>query len=240
MLTMLVSFPIHTCLATPVGPPYHPGLGMEPVAIESPHEVLLKELCSFSTDIQQLSISPDGGNFTLGSGDVSLEIPPGTLKKETSVRFGIMLHGPFVFPPGTEPGSVVVYMNIGTASLMKPVCLSLSHWCSREEEGDNTLKFLRAPHVPEAGNKYVFEELEGGDFATLAHVGMLSIPEPQCLYCVEMKAEKVARYNALTFQKCRHVLFPSLYFRIQLTCHSKEWNKVCVCDNARVSVSLFV
>ena len=82
----------------------------------------------------------------------------GTLKKETSVRFGIMLHGPFVFPPGTEPGSVVVYMNIGTASLMKPVCLSLSHWCSREEEGDNILKFLRAPHVPEAGNKYFFRD----------------------------------------------------------------------------------
>ena len=47
--------------------PTHPELGMEPLAIK-PAEVL-EELCYFSMNIAKLDINPDGGNFTLGSGD---------------------------------------------------------------------------------------------------------------------------------------------------------------------------
>ena len=220
---MIVSFSV----AAPIDLPYHPELGMEPLFIESSDEVILKELCYLATGIQQLHIGPDGGNFTLGSGDASLEFPPGALKKETAVHCAITLHGPFVFPTGCKLASVVVYINMDGATLVKPVCLKLSHWCSREKEGGSSLKFLRAPHVPGAGKKYLFKELEGGDFTTHANVGTLTIPEPQCLYCIEMKDEEVARYNALTFQRCGESV-SALYFRIQLTCDSKEWNEVCV------------
>ena len=200
---------------------------MEPVLIESPDEVLLKELCYLATGIQQLRIGPDGGNFPLGSGDASLEFPLGALKKETAVHFAIILHGPFMFPAGCKLGSVVVYINMDGATLVKPVCLNLSHWCSREKEGGSSLKFLRAPHVPGTGKKYLFNEQDEGDFTTHANVGILTISEPQCLYCVKMNDEEVARYNALTFQRYEQSGSP-LYFRIQLTCNSKQWNKVCV------------
>lgn len=55
--------------------------------------------------------------------------------------------------------------------------------------------------MPDARNEYLFKELEEGDFTTHTTLGVLTIPEPQCLYCVEMKEEEVARYNALSFLK---------------------------------------
>ena len=70
------------------------------------------------------------------------------------------------------------------ATLVKPVCLYLSHWCSRKKERDNTLKFIRACHMPDARNEYLFKELEEGDFTTHSKVGVLTILKPQCLYCV--------------------------------------------------------
>ena len=180
-----------------------------------------------ATGIQQLHVGPGGGTFTLGCSDTTLKVPPGALEREISVHYAIILHGPFVFSTSYKPGSVVVYVNMDGATLVKPVCLSLSHWCSREKKGGNTLKFIRAPHVPDAQKKYFFKELEEGDFTTYANVGMLTILEPQCLYCVEMKNEEVARYNLLTFQK-NGTSASTLIFRIQLMCDSKEWNKVCV------------
>ena len=223
MLSMLVSSPV----AAPIELPYHHELDMDPVLIKSPDEAVLQQLCYLATGIQQLHVGPDRGSFILGSGDASLEFCPGAVKKKTAVRYAIILHGPFVFPAGCKPGSVVVYINLDGATLVKPVNVFLSHWCSREEGDGNTLKFLRAPHKLEAGKEYVFKELEGGDFTTHANVGILTIREPQCLYCVQMKGEEVARYNALTFQRYGKADFP-LYFRIQLMCDSKEWNKVCV------------
>ena len=212
-------------IAAAIDSPWHPELALN----ESPDEVRLKELCCTATGIQQLHVGPGGGTYTLGCSDATLKVPPGALKKETSVHYAIILHGPFVFSAGYKPGSVVVYVNMDEATLVKPVCLSLSHWCSREEEGGNTLKFIRSPHVPNAQMKYFFKELEEGDFTTHTNMGILTIPEPQCLYCVEMKNEEVARYNALTFQKYG-TSASTLFFRIQLMCDSKEWNKVCVCD----------
>ena len=189
------------------------------------HQVLLKQLCYLATGIQQLHVGPGGGSFTLGQGDAILKVPPGALKIETTVHFAIILHGPFVISAGYKPGSVVVYINMDGATLVKPVCLYLSHWCSRKREGDNTLKFIRAHHMPDARNEYLFKELEEGDFTTRTNEGVLTIPEPQCLYCVEMKKEEVARYNVLSFQKYEEN-DSTLFFRIQFMCDSKEWNEV--------------
>ena len=222
MLSMLVSFPV----AAPIESPSQHELALDPVLIEPPYEVLLQQLCYLATGIQQLLVGPDGGTFTLGSGDASLEFPPGAVKKKTAVRYAIILHGPFVIPTGCKLGSVVVYINMDGVMLVKPVFLVLSHWCSREEGDGNTLKFLRAPHKLEAGEqKYIFEEQEEGDFTSHSHLGVLSISEPQCLYCVETKADTIARYSAITFSQ----YIPAedtLYFRIQIMCDSREWNKV--------------
>ena len=191
-------------------------------------EGLLQQLCYMASGVKQHLVSADEGTFTLGSGDASLEFPPGTVEKETSVRYAIILHGPFVFTAGYKPGSVVIYLNTEGATLLKPVLLYLSYWCIKEEgEEEDTLKFVSASHTLKAGQQaYVFEEENDADF-TRTNVGALSIHDPHCLFCVETTGEKIAMYSAIAFS---HYI-PSeetLLFRIQLMCNSLEWIEVVV------------
>ena len=180
------------------------------------------------TGIKQLLIGPDGGKVILGSGDASLEFPSGAVAKETFVRYAIILHGPFVFPSGYKPGSVVIYLNMNGATLVKPVLLYLSHW-SITKKGDDkdVLKFLRAPHTLEKGQQtYVFEEhKQESDLTTRTNVGVLTIQEPQCLHCLVTGDATTARYSTITFSR----YMPSddsVLFRIQFMCDSIEWNEV--------------
>ena len=191
-------------------------------------EVLLLQHCYVAAGIKELTITPDGGTFTLGIGDASLEFPPGTVAENISVRYAIILNGPFLLPAGSKLGSVVVYINMNGSKLAKPVILTLSHWCIRKEGDDKgTLNFLRAPHTLKGEQqKFVFEVVEeGADLTSHTNVGTLTIREPQCLYCVNTGKENTARYSAITFSQ----LSPSddtLVFRIQLSCASVEWNEV--------------
>ena len=186
----------------------------------------LQKYCYMATNIQQLFIGPGGGTLTLGSGDATLVFPKGAVKKKTSVRYAIILHGPFVFPPGYKAGSVVVYINMDGATLMKPVQLKLSHWCSSEEGDEGTLKFIHVPHTLEAGKQtYTFEiEEEESDFSTCTDKGVLTIREPKCIYCVTYSNVKSAMYSAITFT--RDISNDTMHFRIQLLCHSMDWNEV--------------
>ena len=180
------------------------------------------------TGIKQLLITPDGGTVKLGNGDAFLEFPPGAVKKNTHIRYAIILRGPFVFPAGLKPASVVVYINMDGATLVKPVQLFLSHWCIREKtDDDETMKFIRAPHSLKSGKEeYAFEELkETADFTTCTNVGVLTIRESHCLYCVSSKIAKEARYCAMTFTRYDSTE-NTLLFRIQLSCYSLEWIQV--------------
>ena len=191
-------------------------------------EVWLQHVCCMGTGIQRLLIGPDGGTFPLGSGDVALEFPSGAVLKEISIRYAIILHGPFEFPTGNRPGSVVAYLNMDGAILVKPINLLLSHWCVREEEDDReTLKFVHAPHTLEAGQEiYTFDELENKtDFTTHANVGVLTIREPHCLFCVQTRIENVARYNTIPFSRYDSSE-RTQQFRIQFMCDSQQWNEV--------------
>ena len=191
-------------------------------------EVVLEQLCYMATGIKQLLISPDGGTFTLGNGDASLKFPPGAVQKDIHIRYAIILYGPFALPAGYKPGSVVIYLQMDGATLVKPVQLFLSHWCIREETDDEeTMKFIRAPHSLESGKKeYAFKEVEEeADFNTHSDMGVLTIKEPHCLYCVEAKGAKNARYCAMIFTR----YIPSektLIFRIQLSCDSLDLSEV--------------
>ena len=198
-------------------------------------EAILQQLCCMATGIKQLIIGSDGGKFTLGSGDAlqangdaSLEFPPGAVATDTPVRFAIILHGPFVFPAGYKPGSVVVYLNMDGATLLQPVRLLLNHWYNgQEQDEDGTLKFFVATHSLESGKKkYEFEEVEA-DYTIHTHMGVLTIRKSQCLYCIQKpeSTETIARYSAITFTQ----YIPSedkLLFRIQLMCDSEEWIQV--------------
>ena len=179
------------------------------------------------TGINQLVVGLEGGSFILGSGDASLEFPPGAVEKKIVVHYAVILHGPFVFPAGYKPGSVVVYINMDGTTLMKPIKLLLSHWCIKEEGDDkNTLKFISAPHSLEAGQqKYAFEEEEEEADFTHTNVGVLTIQNPHCLFCVETKKEKIARYSAISFSRYNR-LEETMLFRIQFMCDSLDWNEV--------------
>ena len=183
-----------------------------------------------ATGIKELLVGPDGGTFCLGSGDASLEVPPGAVEKETSVRYAIILHGPFLFPTGYKTSSVVVYINMDGAVLKKAIVLFLSHWCNIDNEDmEDPVKFFTAPHSVEVGqNYYEFKEQDGAEFNTTSAI--LSIMEPQCLHCVKMKKKKQAVYNALCFKKYEDV--GTLFFKIQLMCDSSSWNEVraCMCS----------
>lgn len=187
----------------------------------------LQDLCYIVFGIHKLTISQDGGDFTLGNGDASLVFPQGAVASETSIHYAIIIHGPFVFPTGYKPASVAVYLNMDGVTLLKPVKLILSHWRSMgagDDEG--TLKFLTAPHTLQGGKKcYVFEEQKQVDFITCHNAGVLSIQEPHCVHCIAMKEEDVARYNAISFRKY-DALKSTLYFKVQFTCNSAEWNDV--------------
>ena len=190
-------------------------------------EVRLEQLCYMATGIKQLLIPPDGGTFTLGNGDASLQFPPGAVEKDILIRYAIILHGPFVFPSGYKLGSVVVYINVDGVTLVKPVQLFLSHWCiTNGAKDEEAMKFVRAQHSLEFNRReYAFEELrEEADF-TLSNVGILTIQEPQCLLCVETKSGNMGRYTATTFTRCIQSE-QALLFRIQLMCDSLEWTKV--------------
>lgn len=191
-------------------------------------EALLQQLCYMATGIKELLIGPDGGTFSLGSGDASLEVPSDAVEKYTSVRYAIILHGPFLFPTGYKASSVVVYINMDGAVLKKAIILYLSHWCNMADDDiKDPVKFFTAPHSIEVGqNYYEFKEQDGAEFSTTSAI--LSITEPQCLHCVRMKWKKQAVYNALCFQKYKEDV-GTLFFKIQLMCDSSSWNEVHAC-----------
>ena len=94
-------------------------------------------------------------------------------------------------------------------------------------DDEETMKFVRAPHSLELGKKeYAFEEVEEkADFNTHSDMGVLSIKEPHCLYCVEVDGAKNARYCAMTFTRYDSIE-DTLLFRIQLSCDSLDWVQV--------------
>ena len=203
-------------------------------------EASLEKLCYITTGIEQLLVSPVGGKFTLGSGDATLEFPPGAIMKETFIRYAIIVHGPFVLPAACELASVVVYINMDGATLVKPVLLYLSHWCIKKEgDDDESLRFATAPHSLPIGQQcYKFEEQEEADFITHTNVGILKISEPQCLHCVKWcMRTKRGKYRAVSFSKdidplphhihpLPHHIHPHQLFRIHVMCDSEEWDKV--------------
>ena len=185
-------------------------------------EYSLRRLCLIPFHIKQLTISPSGGNVTLGCGDAVLIVEVDSVAELTDVHYAIILHGPFVHLAGYKPASVVVYLNLEGATLLKPIKLKVRHWC-KDTDVESSLRLVRAPHtvaVSELQDCYIFDDIGG---TSSSSESVFSISEPQCLYCVEMKAESQARYNAFAFIKN---LPDTTKFRIQLMCDCLEWNVV--------------
>ena len=195
-------------------------------------ERVLKRLCLIPSGIDQLTISTTRSSFLLGKGDATLIVEEGTVEMKTVVRYAVILHGPFVYSAGYKPASVVVYLNLEGANLLKPLKLMLKHWC-KPVEVSGALKLLRAPHTTgEMENfRYMFHEVQG---VLLHNTATFTISKPQCLYCVEMEKESQASYNAIAFQTNLPKDGDLVKFRIQLMCDCLEWNAVGTCTVLKV------
>lgn len=120
----------------------------------------MEELCYAPFGIKELTVTPDGGIFPLGSNDASLEVPQGAVMKMTAIHYAIILNGPFVLPTGYRAVSVVVYLNLSRATLLQPIFLILSDWCKKTGNPEHCrLTFFRAPHEVE-GEKKQFQFIQ--------------------------------------------------------------------------------
>lgn len=197
------------------------------LSIFSASETALQELCYTPSGIKKIIVNSEGGRFLLGSGDATLEVPPGAVRHETLIYYAIILHGPFVFPAEYKLASVVIYLNLDGATLFHPVLLHISDWCVTDgtdmEILQNKLIFVRATHEMQEDHKYFFSPVKNED--TL-NSGTLQIKKPQCLYAKVHKEGLDGLkewYQVTPFLKEEEDCFR---FRILFTWFSQSWCEV--------------
>ena len=87
---------------------------------------------------------------------IRLEVPKYAINtavcKEFSIRYGILVHGPFVLEEEYELGSMVVYIDFNKDHTTKPLMLHLPHWAG---EGEAT-NVAVAPHKVDEIEQYKF------------------------------------------------------------------------------------
>lgn len=148
---------------------------------ESVTESLMEKLCYAPFGIRELTVTSDGGTYSLGSSDASLKVPPGAVKKKTTIRYAIILNGPFVIRTGYRLVSVVVYLNLSKATLQEPIYLFLSDWCEKRYPTEQyQLRFFRASHELKGEKmEYQFTSIPNADHQ---NADVLKITESKTLY----------------------------------------------------------
>lgn len=124
----------------------------------------------------QIRCDQSGGVYTVGDHDIQLKVPHGAIKKRATVdiQVGVCLHGPFAFPPNTQPVSPVIWLHVNSdVKLAKPVEITIPHCLHiRTTEGTATrMQFLKASCKSRATargqtHKYQFSELDGKGVST--------------------------------------------------------------------------
>ena len=152
-------------------------------------------LC-LQTKIRRFKINRDGGDCSINTHDILLSIPPSAIKEEDVLMLdfevGVVLDGPFVFPPHIRPISPVIWVCIrNNASLCKPINITLPHFLNNIDSNDAKrlgLRFMKAYHHPrvyEDGKKrFIFDNI-GNDTTTTftSQVGKLETRH-LCFVCI--------------------------------------------------------
>lgn len=146
---------------------------------------------------------------------------------ETAVRYAIILDGPFEFPPGYRLASVVVYLNLGTAVLVKPIYLSLADWCEKKAHMDSEeLMFMRAPHVLKEGKERNYQfSMHAMRNTDVLNIDVIQIGESKCLYA-KLFQEGRGRQEWFCASPLHKIEDKSLLVRILFTWLSHTWIKV--------------
>ena len=186
----------------------------------------MEELCYAPFGIKELIVTPNGGNFSLGSRDASLEVPPGAVEKKTPIRYAIILNGPFVLPTGYRAVSVVVYLNLSRTTLLQPIFLLLSDWCEKRYSTEQyELRFFSAPHeIKGEKRQYEFSSLGNADHED---ADVLRISESKTFYVKVLKEGRGVHelYCMMPIQKLE---VPENCFRIRILFFwsSDSWREV--------------
>ena len=146
----------------------------------------MEKLCYVPFGIRELTVTSDGGTYSLGSSDASLKVPPGAVKKKSTIRYAIILNGPFALPTGYRAVSVVVYLNLSKTTLQQPIYLFLSDWCEKRYTREQyPLMFFRASHELKGEKmQYQFTPVPNADHQ---NGDILKIIEPKTLYAKVLK-----------------------------------------------------
>jgi hypothetical protein len=150
----------------------------------------LEKLCWIPFGIQTLSVGEEGGIFLLEPEDkqfaredqIFLTIPKNSVNmdkcKKLTIRYAILMHGPFVLDEGYKLASPVVYINFDPEHILQTSCLylQLPHWASEKEKVYTAV----APHSVNEKQQYKFElqEVEkssSGKFSVIPISGHASL-----------------------------------------------------------------
>lgn len=154
------------------------------------------------TKIRRFKVDRNGGKYTINSHDVSLTVPSSAIKEDDAtiidMEVGLMLNGPFVFPPHVRPISPIAWICIrNKASLCKPIDITLPHFLNISNQDDAKklgVRFMKASHharVLEDGKKrFIFDRI-GNDTTTKfsSRVGKLQTHH-LCFLCIAASESK--------------------------------------------------
>ena len=199
-----------------------------------PHENDLCRLCWVPFGIQTLKISPvgDGHTYKLQPSTVGcheedlirLEVPKDAINtdvcKELSIRYGILVHGPFVLGEDYELASMVVYIDFNKNHTTKPLMLQLPHWASEGE----TSNIVIAPHEVDETEQYKFANrsllsLATGSIPIYGHCSLFA-------KAIKVKSQKFYYAHPLESHEATETQL-SVYF----TYASTVWSEVSIIYN---------
>ena len=134
---------------------------------EESDEKELEERCWIPFGIRTLTVGNEGGAFLLQPEDtqiakdhlIRLDIPANAVNtsvcKELSIRYAILVHGPFVLPESYELASPVVYINFNPDHLSQSskLELHLPHWASKRRDVFTAV----TPHKVDKNGQYNFD-----------------------------------------------------------------------------------
>ena len=161
---------------------------------------------------------------------IRLEVPKDTINtavcKELSIRYGILVHGPFVLEKDYELASMVVYIDFNMKHTTKPLMLHLPDWAGKGEATNVAI----APHEVDEKGQYKFVDksllpLATGSIPIYGHCSLFA-------KALQVISQKFYYAHLLESRKDTETQF-SVYF----TYASTVWSEVSI--SAQMFISLY-
>ena len=148
-----------------------------------------------------LCVKHTGIDYQMKAHDIAFKVPPGALSNEITakIEFGVLIHGPFSFPPNMKPVSPIVWIcSQQTTIFQKPFELMLPHIfdnvCTPNVD-EPELIFMKAQHHTYemlTGDKKRFEFVPVDEAATCSFTSYRAVLKSKhfCFYCVAAKQSR--------------------------------------------------